>query len=98
LRKSSSGIVVPNSDEDLASGSQNPSRRLRQPLSGFENHLQNTAITYNFSEEEINLLSTQKGEIIRRINHLTNDLESSNPNINIIQQYKLRLQDFKEKE
>ena len=65
---------------------------------GFENHLQNTAITYNFSEDEINALSSQKSEILRRINHLTNDLESSNPNINIIQQYKLRLQDFKEKE
>jgi hypothetical protein len=36
--------------------SQNPSKRLRQGLQGFEHHLANTPITYNFTEQEITLL------------------------------------------
>ena len=77
---------------------QNPQKRIRQGLQGFEHHLANTSIQYNFSEEEIALLVTQRPEILRRIHQLSSDLEQTNPKINIIQQYRQRLQDFKEKD
>lgn len=41
-----------------AAESQNPSKRLRQGLQGFEHHLANTPITYNFTEQEIQMLQT----------------------------------------
>lgn len=35
----------------------NPSKRVRAEPAGFEYHLQNTPITYNFTEEEIGVLT-----------------------------------------
>ena len=71
---------------------------MRAPASGFEHHLQNTPITYNFNEDEIAMLTSQRGEIQQRMDALGRSLNNENPNINIIQQYRTKLLDFKEKE
>eukprot|EP00347_Sterkiella_histriomuscorum_P021716 403333013 len=77
---------------------QSNSKRLKQEPQGFDYHLQHTPISYNYIEEEINMLTHQKQQINERIQNLTHEIQNSNPNINIIQQYKHRHQDFLEKQ
>ena len=67
-------------------------------MEGFEYHLEHTNISYNFSEEEIEMLMRQRPSIQDRIQHLENELSNLNPNINIISQYRSRFNDFQEKE
>jgi structural maintenance of chromosome 4 len=60
--------------------------------------LHHTAISYNFGDDEIEVLKSQWNEIKARILHLKTDLTSQNPNISIIQTYKHKLQECTDKE
>jgi CobQ-like glutamine amidotransferase family enzyme len=47
-------------EDNVVNTGENPSRRLHQTPQGFEYHLEKTPITYNFNEEEINVLIAAK--------------------------------------
>ncbi|CDW77228.1 structural maintenance of chromosomes protein [Stylonychia lemnae] len=84
--------------EDSQVIEQSNIKRQKTEAQSFEHHLANTPITYNFNEEEIHVLTNQKNEIKQRIEFLEGEIQSQNPNINIIQQYRVRFQDYQEKQ
>ena len=60
-RQGSRASQIINVAEDDASSHQ--TLRMKRQAQGFEFHLQNTAIVYNFTEEEINVLTMQRLDI-----------------------------------
>ncbi len=55
-------------------------------------------ITHTYNEEEIEILKRDKSEIVKASQNLKNELEGTNPNIQIIHQFKEKLNDFRIKE
>lgn len=92
-QQSQSKIATSEHDESGALEQPNSKMMKREPQ-GFEFHLANTPISYNFVEDEIEILTKQKNQMRQRIEVLSTEIQNSNPNINIIEQYKERHKDF----
>jgi hypothetical protein len=58
-------------------------KRMRR-TEDFKYHLKNTDINYNFTEEEINHLSSDHSEIKERMVVITQELQDNIPNLTII--------------
>jgi len=73
-------------------------KRLRKQEGGYLYHLECTSISYNFRDEEIEVLKSESDAIKNHMMSIKNDIENKNPNINVIKTYQQKLKDFKEKE
>jgi len=60
--------------------------------------LENSDIGYTFGDEQIAQLARQKAEIHAEISMLITQLQETNPNVQILAQYRQRKQEFNEKE
>lgn len=91
-------------DEEEKQGSEfesqdgRQSKRRRPNPQNYEFHLRNTPITYNYIEEEIKELAKSKNDIMSRIKALKHDLDENTVNLTMINHYKEKHKDFKEKE
>ena len=63
-------------------------QRESQAVRDYRYHLDNTDIGYTFNDDQIACLAQQKGEIGAEISLLGNQLTETNPNVQILAQYK----------
>ena len=73
-------------------------QRESQAVRDYRYHLDNTDIGYTFNDDQIACLAQQKGEIGAEISLLGNQLTETNPNVQILAQYKQRKMEYNEKE